>query len=66
MRSRSEVKLDDKLLVSEKIGELLVVIGVPGKSPGEVPRHLSEHKLRVVGDTAIVILSGRLAFRAGR
>ncbi|MGH7772766.1 MAG: MBL fold metallo-hydrolase, partial [Candidatus Binatia bacterium] len=45
-------ELDDELRVGEKIGPL-VVVGVPGKSPGEVALHWPERKLLIVGDAVI-------------
>ena len=45
-------ELDDELRVGEKIGPL-VVVGVPGKSPGEVALHWPERKILIVGDSVV-------------
>lgn len=45
-------ELDDELRVGEKIGPL-VVVGVPGKSPGEVALHWPERRILIVGDAVI-------------
>jgi len=45
-------ELDDELRVGEKIGPL-VVVGVPGKSPGEIALHWPERRLLIVGDAVI-------------
>ena len=45
-------ELDDDLYTGEKIGPL-VVIGVAGKSPGEVAFHWPERRLLIVGDAVI-------------
>lgn len=50
--------LDDALRAGDKIGPLLVV-GVAGKSPGEVALHWPERKLLVVGDAVIGNPPGR-------
>ena len=52
-------ELDDELQVGETIGPL-VVVGVPGKSPGEVAFYWPERKLLIVGDAVIGDPSGRL------
>ncbi len=44
--------LDDELGVGEKVGPL-VVVGVPGKSPGEVALHWPERRILIVGDAVI-------------
>lgn len=44
--------LDEDLGEGQKIGPL-VVIGVPGKSPGEVAFHWPERRLLIVGDVVI-------------
>jgi len=44
--------LDDALAVGTTIGPL-VVVGAPGKSPGEVALHWSERRLLIVGDAVI-------------
>lgn len=45
-------ELDDELQVGQKIGPL-VVVGVPGKSPGEVALHWPERKILIVGDAVV-------------
>jgi len=52
-------ELDGELQVGEKIGPL-VVVGVPGKSPGEVAFHWPERKLLIVGDAVVGNPRGRL------
>lgn len=44
--------LDDELKLGEKVGPL-VVVGVPGKSAGEVAFHWPERKILIVGDAVI-------------
>jgi len=44
--------LDDALAVGTTVGPL-VVVGAPGKSPGEVALHWSERRLLIVGDAVI-------------
>ncbi|MBI2088952.1 MAG: MBL fold metallo-hydrolase [Deltaproteobacteria bacterium] len=44
--------LDDELKLGEKVGPL-VVVGVPGKSTGEVAFHWPERKILIVGDAVI-------------
>lgn len=51
-------ELDDELRLGEKIGPL-VVVGVPGKSPGEVALHWPERRLLIVGDAVIGNPPGR-------
>lgn len=51
-------ELDDALRAGDRIGPLLVV-GVAGKSPGEVALHWPERKLLVVGDAVIGNPPGR-------
>ena len=51
-------ELDDELRVGEKIGPL-VVVGVPGKSPGEVALHWPERKILIVGDAVVGDPPGR-------
>lgn len=46
------VELDDALRVGETVGPF-VVIGVPGKSPGEVALHWPQRRLLIVGDCVI-------------
>ena len=50
--------LDDELRVGEKIGPF-VVVGVPGKSPGEVALHWPERRILLVGDSLIGNPPGR-------
>jgi glyoxylase-like metal-dependent hydrolase (beta-lactamase superfamily II) len=57
--ARSEgAELDDELRIGEKIGPLTVV-GVPGKSPGEVALHWPERKILIVGDAVVGDPPGR-------
>ena len=57
--ARSEgTELDDELRIGEKIGPLTVV-GVPGKSPGEVALHWPERKILIVGDAVVGDPPGR-------
>ena len=44
--------LDDELHVDDRIGPL-VVVGVPGKSPGEVALHWPARRVLIVGDAVI-------------
>jgi glyoxylase-like metal-dependent hydrolase (beta-lactamase superfamily II) len=52
-------ELDDELQVGAKIGPL-TVIGVPGKSVGEVAFHWPERRLLIVGDAVVGNPPGRL------
>lgn len=52
--------IDDALAVGETIGPLQVV-GVPGKSPGEIALHWPARRLLIVGDAVIGNPPGRLA-----
>ncbi len=45
-------ELDDQLRLGEKIGPL-VVIGVPGKSAGEIALHWPERRILIAGDGVI-------------
>ena len=56
-RSQS-ADLDDELNIGEKVGPLTVV-GVPGKSPGEVALHWPERKILIVGDAVVGDPPGR-------
>ena len=56
-RSQGTV-LDDRLDAGQTVGPL-VVIGVPGKSPGEVAFHWPERRLLIVGDAVIGNPPGR-------
>ena len=51
-------ELDDDFYPGDTIGPLLV-IGVPGKSPGEVAFHWPERRLLIVGDAVIGNPPGR-------
>jgi glyoxylase-like metal-dependent hydrolase (beta-lactamase superfamily II) len=51
-------ELDAEIGVGERIGPL-VVIGVPGKSPGEVSLHWPDRRLLIVGDAVIGNPPGR-------
>jgi glyoxylase-like metal-dependent hydrolase (beta-lactamase superfamily II) len=51
-------ELDDELSVGEKVGPL-VVVGVPGKSPGEIALHWPQRKILIVGDAVIGNPPGR-------
>lgn len=53
--------IDGTLAVGEHIGPFAVV-GVPGKSPGEVALHWPERRLLVVGDAIVGKPPGRCAF----
>jgi glyoxylase-like metal-dependent hydrolase (beta-lactamase superfamily II) len=53
-------ELDDELQVGAKIGPL-TVIGVPGKSAGEVAFHWQERRLLIVGDAVVGNPPGRLS-----
>ncbi len=50
-RSQS-AELDDELRIGDKVGPLTVV-GVPGKSPGEIALHWPERKILIVGDAVV-------------
>jgi glyoxylase-like metal-dependent hydrolase (beta-lactamase superfamily II) len=54
------VELDDELQVGDKIGPL-TVIGVPGKSAGEVAFHWPERRMLIVGDAVVGNPPGRLS-----
>ncbi len=51
-------ELDDELRPGDKVGPF-AVIGVPGKSPGEVALHWPERRLLLVGDAVIGNPHGR-------
>jgi len=51
-------ELDHELNLGEKVGPL-VVVGVSGKSPGEVALHWPERKILIVGDSVIGNPPGR-------
>lgn len=50
--------IDDELRVGERVGPL-VVVAVPGKSPGEVALHWPERKILIIGDAVIGNPPGR-------
>jgi glyoxylase-like metal-dependent hydrolase (beta-lactamase superfamily II) len=51
--ARSEgAELDDELKAGDKVGPF-VVVGAPGKSPGEVVLHWPERKILLVGDAVV-------------
>ncbi len=50
--------IDDELGVGERVGPL-VVVGVSGKSPGEVALHWPDRKILIVGDAVIGNPPGR-------
>jgi glyoxylase-like metal-dependent hydrolase (beta-lactamase superfamily II) len=56
-------QLDDELRIGQSCGPLMVV-GVPGKSPGEVALHWSERRTLFVGDCVIGNPPGRCALLA--
>jgi glyoxylase-like metal-dependent hydrolase (beta-lactamase superfamily II) len=45
-------ELDDELKSGQKVGPL-IILGVPGKSAGEVAFHWPERKILIVGDAVI-------------
>jgi glyoxylase-like metal-dependent hydrolase (beta-lactamase superfamily II) len=45
-------EIDDQLRIGEQIGPL-VVVGVPGKSPGEIALHWPRRRVLIVGDAVI-------------
>jgi glyoxylase-like metal-dependent hydrolase (beta-lactamase superfamily II) len=51
-------ELDDELKPGDKVGPFLVV-GVPGKSPGEIALHWPERKILLVGDAVVGDPPGR-------
>ena len=51
--------LDDDLRLGMKVGPL-VVVGAPGKSPGEVALHWPDRKILIAGDAVIGNPPGRL------
>lgn len=53
-----EASIDDEMRVGERIGPLSVV-GVPGKSPGEVALHWPARRILIVGDAVIGNPPGR-------
>jgi glyoxylase-like metal-dependent hydrolase (beta-lactamase superfamily II) len=51
-------ELDDELKPGDKVGPF-VVVGVPGKSPGEIALHWPERKILLVGDAVVGDPPGR-------
>lgn len=51
-------EVDDELRIGERVGPL-VVVGVPGKSPGEIAFHWPERRVLIVGDAVIGNPPGR-------
>lgn len=51
-------ELDDNLNPGDKVGPF-VVVGVPGKSPGEIALHWRERKILLVGDALVGDPPGR-------
>ena len=51
-------ELDDELKPGDKVGPF-VVVGAPGKSPGEVVLHWPERKILLVGDAVVGDPPGR-------
>ena len=51
-------ELDDELRLGQKVGPL-VVVGVSGKSPGEVALHWPERRILIVGDAVVGDPPGR-------
>lgn len=49
---REGAELDDELKVGEKVGPF-VIVGAPGKSPGEVVLHWPERQILLVGDAVV-------------
>jgi len=47
-----QAEIDDALQVGEQIGPFTVV-GVPGKSPGEIALHWPQRRILIVGDSVI-------------
>ena len=57
--ARSEgAELDEELRLGQKVGPF-VVLGAPGKSPGEVVLHWPERKILLVGDAVVGHPPGR-------
>jgi glyoxylase-like metal-dependent hydrolase (beta-lactamase superfamily II) len=59
------VGIDDTLEVSGRVGRFTIV-GVPGKSPGEIALHDPARRLLVVGDALIGHPAGRLSLLPDR
>jgi glyoxylase-like metal-dependent hydrolase (beta-lactamase superfamily II) len=51
-------ELDDELKLGDKVGPF-VVVGAPGKSPGEIVLHWPERKILLVGDAVVGDPPGR-------
>ena len=59
LHARNEgAEIDDDLKPGDKVGPF-VVVGVPGKSPGEVALHWPERKILLVGDALVGDPPGR-------
>ncbi len=54
-------ELDDELKIGERVGPL-VVVSVPGKSPGEIALHWPQRGLLIVGDAIIGNPPGHCGF----
>jgi len=51
--ARSEgAELDDELKIGDKVGPF-VIVGAPGKSPGEIVLHWPERKILLAGDAVV-------------
>ena len=59
------VGIDDTLEVTQRVGPFTLV-GVPGKSPGEIALHDPARRLLIVGDALIGHPAGRLSLLADR
>jgi len=59
------VGIDDTLEVTQRVGPFTIV-GVPGKSPGEIALHDPARRLLIVGDALIGHPAGRLSLLADR
>ena len=51
-------EVDDELKIGDKVGPF-VVVGAPGKSPGEIVLHWPERKILLVGDAVVGDPPGR-------
>ena len=60
--ARSEgAELDDELKIGDKVGPF-VIVGAPGKSPGEVGLHWPERRILLVGDAVVGDPPGKCKF----
>jgi glyoxylase-like metal-dependent hydrolase (beta-lactamase superfamily II) len=57
----AEVDADETLAGDESVGNDLRLVGVPGKSPGEIACHLPERQALIVGDLVIGVPPGVLS-----